>query len=301
MYIRELTTFITVADQGSFLKAAQELYITPASVMNQMNKLEGIVGAKLIERTNQGTTLTAAGRSIYQSAKQIIELAEEAIKKAQSLADSEQTGIRIGTSILRPCKRLIDLWNEIDNGSLPFQMKIVPFDDDPVSLASVFSATGNQIDCFVGPCDSITWQERHNILHLYKIPCRIAVPRKHRLARKESLRWSDLDGETFMMVKRGDSPVLNQIRDDIIANHPKIRIADVPNFYDTSIFNECEQMNYLMETLDIWTDIHPSLVTLPMDWKYEMPYGIVYTKKLSKSVAEFIEIIREKIGSKDFS
>ena len=69
MYIRELTTFITVADQGSFLKAAQELYITPASVMNQMNKLESIVGAKLIERTNQGTTLTAAGRSIYQSAK----------------------------------------------------------------------------------------------------------------------------------------------------------------------------------------------------------------------------------------
>ena len=30
MYMRELTTFIIVADQGSFLKAAQELYITPA-------------------------------------------------------------------------------------------------------------------------------------------------------------------------------------------------------------------------------------------------------------------------------
>ena len=58
-------------------------------------------------------------------------------------------------------------------------------------------------------------------------------------------------------------------------------------------------MNYLMETLDIWTDIHPSLVTLPMDWEYEMPYGIVYTKKPSKSVAKFIEIIREKTDDKD--
>ena len=48
MYNRELITFIAVADQGSFLKAAQELYITPASVMNQMNKLERIIGAKLI-------------------------------------------------------------------------------------------------------------------------------------------------------------------------------------------------------------------------------------------------------------
>lgn len=298
MYMRELTAFIVVADQGSFLKAAQELYITPASVMNQMNKLESLVGAKLIERTNQGTHLTAAGRSIYRDAKQMIDFAEEAMKKAQKLSDSEQTGIRIGTSILRPCKRLIDLWDEIDDGTQPFQMQIVPFDDDPASLASIFSAAGNQIDCFVGPCDSITWQEQHNILNLYKIPCRIAVPRKHRLARKKSLCWSDLDGETFMMVKRGDSPVLNQIRDEIMANHPKIRIVDVPNYYDTSIFNECERMNYLMETLDIWADIHPSLITLPMEWEYEMPYGIVYTKKPSKSVAAFIEVIRNSIDKK---
>ena len=69
MYSRELTTFIAVADQGSFLKASKEQYITPASVMNQINKLESLIGVKLIERTNQGTQLTAAGRSIYKDAK----------------------------------------------------------------------------------------------------------------------------------------------------------------------------------------------------------------------------------------
>ncbi len=50
MYIRELTTLIAVADQGSFLKAAKELYITPASVMNQMNKLS-ILYLKTLKRT----------------------------------------------------------------------------------------------------------------------------------------------------------------------------------------------------------------------------------------------------------
>lgn len=94
MYNRELVTFITVADQGSFLKAAQELYTTPASVMNQMNKLEKLIGAKLIERTNQGTYLTAAGRSIYQDAKQMIEFADAAVKKARQLAASEENVIR---------------------------------------------------------------------------------------------------------------------------------------------------------------------------------------------------------------
>ena len=295
MYNRELITFITVADQGSFLKAAKELYITPASVMNQMNKLESIIGAKLIERTNQGIYLTASGRSIYQDAKKLIEYADEAIEKARQLAASEQNIIRIGTSIMRPCKSLIDLLAEIDDGSLPFQIHIVPFDDNPASLDSVLSTLGNQIDCFVSPCNSAEWQKQCSIFLLNKLPCRIAVPRKHRLAKKESLCWSDLDGETFMVLRRGDSSVLNQIRDDILENHPQISIADVPNFYDTSIFNECEQMNYLMETLDIWVDIHPSLVTLPMEWDYEIPYGIVYAKKPSKAVAEFIGTIQNKL------
>ena len=298
MYNRELITFITVADHGSFLKAAKELYITPASVMNQMNKLESIIGAKLVDRTNQGVHLTASGRSIYQDAKQMIEFADGAIKKARQLAASEQNTIQIGTSILRPCKRLIDLWSEIDDGSLPFQIRIVPFDDDPAGLESALSALGNQIDCFVAPCDSIEWQTQHSIFLLDKLPCRIAVPRKHRLSKKKSLCWSDLDGETFMIIRRGDSTVLNQMRDDILENHPQIRITDVPNFYDTSIFNECEQMNYVMETLDIWADIHPSLITLPMEWDYEMPYGIVYAKKPSKSVRAFIDVVEKRLSNK---
>ena len=298
MYNRELITFITVADQGSFLKAAQELYTTPASVMNQMNKLESLIGAKLIERTNQGTHLTAAGRSIYQDAKQIIEFADEAVKKAQQLAASEQNVIRIGTSIMRPCKKLIELWSEIDDGSLPFQLRIATFDDDPAGLDSVLSALGKQIDCFVAPCDSIEWRKQHNILLLDKLPCRIAVPRKHRLAKKKSLCWSDLDAETFMIVKRGESTVLNQMRDEILEKHPQIRIVDAPNFYDTSVFNECEQMNYLMETLDIWTDVHPSLVTRSMEWDYEIPYGIIYAKDPSKAVKEFIEVIQNYISDR---
>ena len=101
-----------------------------------------------------------------------------------------------------------------------------------------------------------------------------------------------------MVLRRGESAVLNQLRDDILENHPQIRIADVPNFYDTSIFNECERMNYLMETLDIWAYIHPSLVTLPMDWEYEIPYGIVYAKKPSKAAKAFIDIVRGRTESK---
>lgn len=94
-----------------------------------------------------------------------------------------------------------------------------------------------------------------------------------------------------MLVKRGNSAVLDSMRSDILKNHPSVRIADADNFYDTSVFNECERMNCLMETLDIWSDIHPALLTLPVEWKYKVTYGIVYAKKPAPLVAEFIDVI----------
>ena len=297
MYNRELTTFIAVAEQGSFLKASKELYITPASVMNQINKLESLIGVKLIERTNQGTQLTAAGRSLYKDAKKIIKQSEQAIARARQIAKDEQQAIRVGTSILRPCKMLVDLWSGIDDGTLPVTIHIVPFDDSPTSMEIMLDSLGKEIDCFVGPCDSLTWRERYNILPLEPVHCCIAVPRKHKLSKKKILRWSDLDGETIMLVKRGDSPVLNKMRDEIEAKHPQITLFDTPHFYDTSVFNECEQMGCVMETLDIWKDVHPSIATIPVEWDYKMPYGIVFAKNPSESMQAFIEMLQDHVSA----
>lgn len=298
MYSRELKTFVAVAEQGSFLKASKKLYITPASVMNQINKLEGQVGVQLIIRTNQGTQLTAAGRAIYQAAKQIIAESEQAIARARQIAKEEQQAIRVGTSILRPCKTLVDLWADIDDGTLPINIHIVPFDDSPANMKTMLDSLGHEIDCFVGPCDSLTWKERYNILPLTPVNCCIAVPRRHRLSKKGSLTWEDLAGEIFMLVKRGESPTLNRMRDEIETLHPQITIFDTPNFYDATVFNKCEQMGCIMETLDIWKDVHPSIVTLPMHWTYTMPYGIVYAKTPSDTVQRFIAIIKEYMARK---
>lgn len=297
MYSRELYTFIVVAEQGSFLKASKELFTTPASVMNQVNKFEGRIGVKLIERTNQGINMTSAGRSIYKEAKKIIKMTEQAIFQAKQIAMNEQQVIRVGTSILRPCKMLVDLWAEIDDGTSSVTIHIVPFDDTPTGMEAMLSSLGKEIDCFVGPCDSLTWRENYNILQIKQGECAIAVPRKHRLSKKKKLCWNDLDGETIMLVKRGDSPVLNKMRDEIETEHPRITVIDTPYFYDTNIFNECEQMGCLMETLDIWKDVHPSIVTIPMNWDYKISYGIVYAKHPSETVTAFISKISSNLTS----
>ncbi len=94
MYSPYLATFIQVADCGSFSKAAEKMFVTPASVMKQMNALENRVGVKLLERTNRGILLTKAGQSIYSDGKRIIAESEEAVRRARKAAGSRQYIIR---------------------------------------------------------------------------------------------------------------------------------------------------------------------------------------------------------------
>lgn len=287
----QIETLIQVAGAGSFSKAAERMYITPVSVMNQINALEKRIGVRLFERTNQGVELTKAGQSIYHDAKQIIADSDAAIERAKRIAGIDQSVIRIGTSILRPCKRLIDLWAKADDGTQSFQIKIVPFEDDPISISTMMKSLGSEIDCFVGPCDSVAWKKRYSIYPLGNCKCCIAISRRHRLARRKVLRWEDMAGETLMLVKRGESPTLDRMRDEIESSHPDIQVADTPNFYDMESFNACEEHGYMMEVPDTWAEVHPSIVTLPVEWDYEVPFGIVYAQRPSRAFSGFLGII----------
>ena len=80
MFNQQIHTFITVAESGSFSKAADNLYITTVSVMKQINSFEKHVGVKLLTRTNHGVKLTEAGKKLYEAGKHIISYSENAIE-----------------------------------------------------------------------------------------------------------------------------------------------------------------------------------------------------------------------------
>lgn len=292
MDTRELQTFIVTADEGSISRAAEKLFISSVSVMNRLNSLESTVGVRLFVRTNHGTSLTAAGRAFYKSAQDILALVNRSTRNARKIEEAEQYVIRIGTSVLRPCRDLIDLWEEADDGNQPFRLELVPFSDSKDSLSTLLRQPSPVVDCYLSPCDALQWQEDYNILLLKSLPCRVGVPRKHPLAKKTSLTWDDLRGETLMLIQSGFSPVMKRMNDEIIARHPDVMMSDIPYYYETATFNRCAQMGYVMETLDIWENAHPSIVNLPMEWDYEMPYGIVYAKDPREPVRRFMELVR---------
>ena len=286
-----IKAFLRAADCGSFSSAAEQLYISKVSVMNQINALEAHIGVPLFDRTHQGVSLTGAGKSFYKNAEAMVRLSEDSIREARRIGGAVSRTIRIGTSMMRPCNSLVELWENVDTASQEYQFNIVPFNDDADSLNAMLASIGDKIDCFVTPCGSMSMLMNYSFLPFDSCKCAIAMSKKHSLAKKESLRWEDLEGESLLLIKRGDSYVLDEMRDEIHRNHPSTKIVDFDGYYNLSAFNLCEQQGYLMETLDIWASLHPSLATIPVNWKYEMPYGIIYAKKPSDSIKTFIDDI----------
>lgn len=290
MISSRLSVFLSTADCGSFNKAAEKLFVTPAAVMKQFNALEDQLGVKLAERTYRGIKLTEAGEVIYRQGKIMSELAREAAEEARRAAAESSCILRVGSSLLNPCKPFMDLWNEVSRDFPEFKISVVPFDDEHSGILSVIERIGTDFDIIVGVCDSAKWLERCNMLKLGAYKKCIAVPAGHRLAGKKKLKISDLFGETLMMVKAGDSPINDSIRAEL-EKYPQIKIEDTDHYYDISVYNKCVRTGSLLLNLECWSNIHPSLVTIPVEWEYEMPYGLLYGKNPSEEVLRFIKAV----------
>ena len=67
------------------------------------------------------------------------------------------------------------------------------------------------------------------------------------------------------------------IRNDLQRYHPQIHIEDTPQFYDLSVFNRCAETGKVLLTIECWQEVHPGLVSIPLNWDYSIPYGLLYS------------------------
>lgn len=295
MYNHQLDTFIQVADTGSFGKAADLLYISAPAVMKQIRLLEDKCGSTLFDRTNHGVTLTAAGRSLYDDAKTIIHLSDEALNRARHLADKSESTVRIGTSLLFKCRLLPDIWAQLCNNQLDLKMEILPIPEKQ-SRGDSISYLGTKYDIREGIIGTgADLDGKFNYLQLTSFPICCAVSRGHRLSNYKSLTMTDLNGECIVMPIEGASEQLDAFRAEVNKKYPTISIVDSP-YYGTDTFTMCEINQYVLITQEVYTDIHTNLLTIPLETKYALPYGLMYSVTPTPATRKFISEV-EKINS----
>ncbi len=295
MYNLQLETFIVVADLGSFNKAAETLYITPPAVTKQINLLEKDLGLTLFVRTHRGLVLTEAGKSLYKDAKYIIEYCKESVERAKRAMHEKQNVIRIGTSPITPASPIVQLWAKVQKEYPDIKLHIIPYMNSQENAREILRKLGRNIDIVAGIFDETMLKLRQCAgmeIGRQQICCAVSV--NHRLAEKEMLTFQDLYGENLLMMRRGWSNYVDELRDEIWKNHPQIRVVDF-DIYSVDIFNQCENSNDILMAVENWKDVHPLLKVIPVEWKYTIPYGVLYSPEPSKLVRRFLEGIKKAI------
>ena len=93
-----LTVFRKVAEQLSFRKAAEELYLTQPAVSLQIKALEEELGALLFDRSGSQVRLTAAGTTLLKYAEHSHELLRDAKHAIASLSGAQGGALTLGAS-----------------------------------------------------------------------------------------------------------------------------------------------------------------------------------------------------------
>ena len=264
LYDPQLETFLRVADAGSFNKAAEEMSITPPAIIKQITSLGSGLELQLFVRSPRGLKLTEAGKSIYRDAQYIVQYCKDSVVRAKNAPEDGDHIIRIGISPMTPGQFLLDLWPEIQAHCPDIKFKMIPYENTPENSVEILRNLGKNIDIVAGLFDQKFLEVRQcAALELSREPIRCAVSIYHPLSSRETLTVEDLHGENFLLIRRG-------------WNH----------------FDQCENSEDVLMTIDNWRSVHPLLKTIPVEWSYTIPFGLLHSPRPSPTVKRFLSAVR---------
>jgi len=96
--LRQLLTFRTVVDKGSFSQAAEELEVSQPAVSFQIRALEERLGHRLLDRSGRRVRLTEAGEVVYRYARRMIGLEAELEREMGEIGTRVSGRLVLGSS-----------------------------------------------------------------------------------------------------------------------------------------------------------------------------------------------------------
>ena len=132
MNLKQLEAFVKIADNGSFSKAAKELYLTQPTISAHITSLEKELNSRLFVRNTKEVHLSQSGETLYTYAKQMLLLQDKIEEAFATKEESDKQCITIAASTI-PAQYLLPGILVAFNAKYPEQQfKIVETDSAKV-------------------------------------------------------------------------------------------------------------------------------------------------------------------------
>jgi DNA-binding transcriptional LysR family regulator len=220
MELRQLASFVAVAEELHFRRAAERLHLAQPSVSQQIRKLEAELGVELFDRNRRGAVLTAAGEALLPEAREVLARADEAASIARSTGAGQRGRLRL--SLTR------SLTGGIAGSIVDAYRTRYPEVELELSLGTtmlhVEQLLEGDIDCgFVRPPLEHPGLEE---LVLGREPMVCVLPSGHRLTKRTTVRPEDMQGEPLVWWEESHGPgAWREVRREVYGDPPWPPIA----------------------------------------------------------------------------
>ncbi len=184
--IDDLRALLALEQHGSFVRAAETLFITQSALSRRIAQLEKAVGARLVERTSRRVALSALGQSLARQALIVLPQLDQSVEDAYRQAHGESGRVTLACLTTVAYSRLPTVLGQFRQTYPNVRLHVRDDTGQRVTQSVINREAEFGVTVFNGNMADLVIQR------VARDPFVVAVSPDHPLARKKTLNWREL-------------------------------------------------------------------------------------------------------------
>jgi LysR family hydrogen peroxide-inducible transcriptional activator len=222
--LKDLRYLVAVADQRHFGRAAAQCFVSQPTLSAQLKKLEQSLGVQLIERAPNNVSLTVTGEQIVARARRILAATDEVVMLARSQRDPLAGMLRVALLPTIGPYLLPHVAPAVRRALPRLELRLYEYQTEP--LLEKLHSGDLDVGILALPVDLAGLESRE----LYREAFTVALPQRHPLAARSTVRVSDLKGEKLLLLEEGHC-----LREQALEVCSRAGVRDSQDFRATSL------------------------------------------------------------------
>lgn len=219
MELRHLRYFVAVAEEQNITRAAARLNVSQPPLSRQIRDLEAEVGTPLLERGQRSVRLTPAGWAFLEECYPVLRQVEQATKAARAAAKGGCGELKLGYAPGPTQEFLPKLLRELRGAEKPPCVEL----RDLTTAEMLADVRAGRLDAALAVLPR-EGEMRGLVFERLKVyPWIVVMAWEHALAKRKSIRVSELAGEPLVVLSRREYPEHAEGLEAMIGQGRKLR------------------------------------------------------------------------------
>lgn len=204
-----LEAFLSIAERGSFQRAAAHLNLSQTAISHRMRKLEDDLGLKLFARTTREVTLTRAGIDFLPKAQKALAELEQSFDELKQQGAKRRERLDIACLPVFAVNYLPPILSKFHKLQPRVQVRV--FETPSAAIAELVQS--GEVEFGLSVVKTNRWDLE--VETISSSPLALTCPSRHALAKKRSIGWAQL--RNLPLIRVGPKTAIRPMIDDALS------------------------------------------------------------------------------------